>query len=527
LTVSDSSAWGWSVPRTNVWLALQACDTLTRMGLEPDARLVVNRHLDLRELPLTPTDFFLFSRVEALSATAPPRVADVLATSGQSASSAEQVLAKLVELGALVVEVRNSERASAPSSAPRTAQGEAAQRPDPRQRARDRKKELLAAQMRAVRSSDAKPTSSPDEPALPAARVDQPSTEVQTHRSILDTIEPAPEDDARLDSTLAVPIDRQRRLLVLRDRLRHIGHFELLGLEPVDDVRVVRRAYHAVSRDFHPDSYFGKNIGHFHGLFDDLFRRARLSYEFLLDAGRRKALVDAFEAQVHEERERQGRADTQQRAAAQQQRDQQAQQAQRARAERERERLRTRASAHKREQAATHAKQARHERDIGRFGTAATLFRLAHEHDPSQPEYEQGWRECLATARQQRAETAFGRGQEALHAGHTHEAARRFAEAAEADPSLRNLAEAAASMSEVDPAQAHSFAMAALEALLQAQAEDPTQVEARTASYVHQACARAFLAAGQLATAREQAERAHRLLPSNQTRALLNSIKLA
>uniref|UniRef100_UPI00358F04BC hypothetical protein n=1 Tax=Enhygromyxa salina TaxID=215803 RepID=UPI00358F04BC len=71
------------------------------MGLEPDARLVVNREIDLRSLPLKPIEFFLFSRVEALSAAKPPTVADVVAVSGQPADRAREALERLLDLEVL------------------------------------------------------------------------------------------------------------------------------------------------------------------------------------------------------------------------------------------------------------------------------------------------------------------------------------------------------------------------------------------------------------------------------------------
>lgn len=179
----------------------------------------------------------------------------------------------------------------------------------------------------------------------------------------------------------------------------------------------------------------------------------------------------------------------------------------------------------RREQASQHAEQAQREQEAGRHGTAATLFRLAFEQDPSTTEYERQWRESLAIARRQRAEANFLQGQAARKAGHPHDAARLFAEAAEADPSLRNLSEATATMAEVDPARARELAMTALENVQQAQAHG-VALDVRGLAAVHQSCAKAFLAAGQLASAKEQAERAHALAPSNQTRTLLNSIKL-
>src|SRR5690554_1598692 len=73
------------------------------MDLEPDARLVVNRGVDPRKLPLTPVDFFVYSRVEALDGSNPPSVADIVAASGQSVAEATASLHKLLELGAIAL----------------------------------------------------------------------------------------------------------------------------------------------------------------------------------------------------------------------------------------------------------------------------------------------------------------------------------------------------------------------------------------------------------------------------------------
>jgi hypothetical protein len=113
-----------------------------------------------------------------------------------------------------------------------------------------------------------------------------------------------------------------------------------------------------------------------------------------------------------------------------------------------------------------------------------------------------------------------------MRGGKLQTAARCFAEAADADPSLRNLTEAAATVAEIDPARARDYALAALETLQQAKAKG-ARIDTKTVAAVHHACGRAFLAAGQVASAREQADRAHALAPSDKTRTLLNSIKLA
>ena len=513
---------------TKPWRQFGGCDNLRRMALEPELVLAVNRARDLRELPLTPEDFFLYSRIEALTGAIGPTVAEVVAASGQPSLAAQSILERLIELGAITTSAATKPSPRVRPPAPTD---------ELRQRAQERRRGLLAAQLRVTKREREPSTPHDAAPALPAAKAEVAPPETATPlRPILQSITPVGENDARLRPEISIPIDLQRRLLAVRDGLRRIGHFELLGLEPTDDTRALRRAYHVASREFHPDSFYGKDIGHFRQVLDDLFRRARASFEFLGDASRRRALVEVHEASLAEQRadiEAEQRRDAEQRRikeeALAQQAAREAQEAQDARESRDRERkhrLRDRMNAQRRQQARSHAEQAEAELAAGKYAGAATFFRLAHTLDPDCVEYEQKWRECLAVARRQRAEACFARGRDALSLGRLEDAARLFTEAAEADPSLRNLSEAAAVVAETDPQRAREFALGALEALQSAPSQGLT-VDDKTSARTHQACARAFFAAGQLHSAREQAERAHALAPSEQTRALLNMIKLA
>ncbi|MCA9697450.1 MAG: hypothetical protein KC431_07990 [Myxococcales bacterium] len=534
------------------------------MALAPTSRLIIDRGRDLRELPLTPQEFFLFSRVEALGGAESPTVGEVIGASGQAPDQAERALQRLIELG--VLRLRAEQDGDAGQDPRRSGRADA-ETDELRDRARSRRRSLLEAQMRALRQTgvtetsgtgtrrsaaaasqtDAAAEAGPDgntegEAALPQSKSgDAKSGDGKSEgaRSILERITPVAENDSRLMPELALPLDRQRRLLAVRDSLRRIGHFELLGLEPVDDEKSVRRAYHLVSREFHPDSFYGKDIGEFRTVLDDLFRRARGSYDFLMDPERRRTLVAAHEEQLRAEREQIEREELARKRAEQDELDRiaaeeaarleaEAQAAREARAVRDKRRqqqMRDRALLHRRKLASEHAEQAHREIEAGRHGTAATLFRLAHEHDP-QGGYENAWRETLAIARRRRAESSFARGRDLRLANRGREAAQAYADAADADPSLRNLSEAASANAEFDPVRARDYAMLALETLQQATSQGK-QLEAQMVAGVHQSCARAFLAAGQLASAKEQAERAHALAPSKHTRTLLNSIKLA
>ncbi len=515
------------------------------MALAPDQELTINRSRDWRELPLTPEDYFLFSRVEALMGTVGPTVGQVIAASGQPPDKAAAILERLVTLGLLSVGDGFPEAPRARAvSGPTLRQSD-----DLRERARNRRRGLLEAQLRVVRregegavekASVEKPSevtsSSAHDESLPTPKAAAAPANQQELRSILDVVPPAAADDPRLRTDIAIPIDLQRKLLGVRDNLRKIDHFELLGLDPVDDPKAIRRAYHVVSRGFHPDAFYGKELGSFRQVLDDLFRRTRASFEFLGDAARRRALVEVHEGRLREhqaelEAERRRAAADRAAAEAAEQREVEAaaREAREARDARDRERKQKqldRAGLIRRQQARHYASEANDAIEAGRHGNAASLFRLAMEMDPDEPAYEQRWRECLAIARAQRAELSYERAKQARAAGRNDEAARQFAEAADADPSLRNTTDAAAALAEYDPQRAREFALAALEAL-EAGRSRGQRYDERTLVRTHLACARAFLAAGQVHTAREQAERAHALAPSEHTRALLNAINLA
>lgn len=511
------------------------------MSFEPDARLVLSEDVDLRSLPLTPADFFIFSRIQALQSTK-PSIADIVAASGQTEEVARAVIEKLIELG--VVAVDRSAASSGPGRQRTKSGRQLALNDDVRARALSRKRELLEAQMRAMReraaarkgiSLDASEErggqgereQEPAEAPLPVSRPVLPSA-ARARRSILEEVEPVAASDPRLITGSKVELERQRRLLGLRDSLRHVGHFELLGLDPTDDVKVIRRAYHVVSRDFHPDTFYGEELGAFAQVLDELFRRARASYDFLLDAERRKPLIDAHQAKLAAEQSAVDRIREQQARQAEVEAAEKERVARDARAARDRERqarIMSRALSTRRKRADKHAEQARRELAAGRHGTAATLFRLAFEQDPSNTEHERAWRQSLHAARQERGSKAFAEGQRAAENFRAEDAARCFATAADADPTLRHLAAAAGANAEIEIRLALKYAKLALEVLADSRAQR-IPLEDEFVAHVHESCARAYLAAGELSEAHAQARLAHDIAPTDDRRALLKQSKV-
>lgn len=85
-----------------------------------------------------------------------------------------------------------------------------------------------------------------------------------------------------VDPTLDLPEPLQEKLIALYARLEAPYH-ELLGVPRDADRKALKRAYFALSREFHPDRYFRKQLGPFQQLLERVFRKIVEAYELLSD----------------------------------------------------------------------------------------------------------------------------------------------------------------------------------------------------------------------------------------------------
>lgn len=106
--------------------------------------------------------------------------------------------------------------------------------------------------------------------------------------------EPA-DAEAEIDTSLDLSEDLQRRILEYELRLDRSYH-ELLGVEPGADAQAIKRAYFALSKEFHPDRYFRKNIGGYAPRLERIFKKMVEAYELLSDPATRAELERSMEA---------------------------------------------------------------------------------------------------------------------------------------------------------------------------------------------------------------------------------------
>lgn len=85
-----------------------------------------------------------------------------------------------------------------------------------------------------------------------------------------------------VDASLDLPTAVQERLLALAARLDAPYH-EILGVPPDADRKALKRAYFALSKEFHPDRYFRKHLGAFQPALERVFKRIVEAYELLSD----------------------------------------------------------------------------------------------------------------------------------------------------------------------------------------------------------------------------------------------------
>ncbi|AKT39737.1 J domain-containing protein [Chondromyces crocatus] len=202
---------------------------------------------DLRSLPLTPAEAFLLSRIDG---TLNER--DLAAITGMPSSAVEESLQRLHELGAIHLEGAVIGRTSASPAGP-------AHRPTPSP------------------SSAAVPPPAPP-PAAPGG-----VSAAATHRApAAPVINPAD-----LAEQVDLSPEKRLRILDLHQRLELLTHYELLGVPEAADKKQIKAAYYALAPEFHPDTYFRKQLGSYKQKIETLFNRITVAHDVLTTKAKR------------------------------------------------------------------------------------------------------------------------------------------------------------------------------------------------------------------------------------------------
>jgi curved DNA-binding protein CbpA len=203
---------------------------------------IVVEGIDLRTLAIGPQEAFVLSRVDGVSAA--PQIA---AATGLDAASVNSCLTKLHDLGAIVY----------PGEGPR---------PGPVS------KPTQVPRSQPTQVPESQPTSAPQSQLTHAGRLSY--------------------DPRELDESADLSLDRKHQILEAYHSLEDASHYELLKVSPRADKKAIKAAYFQIVNVFHPDRYFGKQLGSFKGKLEQVFARLTEAQEILT----RQASRDEYDA---------------------------------------------------------------------------------------------------------------------------------------------------------------------------------------------------------------------------------------
>jgi curved DNA-binding protein CbpA len=93
--------------------------------------------------------------------------------------------------------------------------------------------------------------------------------------------------DPALSERCDLPLDERKVILEIERRLPSLSYWDLLELYGDPSAAIVKHAYFAQSRRYHPDRYFGKELGSFKSRLETIFKNIRTAYEVLSDDAER------------------------------------------------------------------------------------------------------------------------------------------------------------------------------------------------------------------------------------------------
>jgi len=231
-------------------------------------------------------------------------------------------------------------------------------------------------------------------------------------------------DQALLNEPVDLTIEQKKELL-FRDAMGATWHhYDVLGVRPKDPQEKFQEAYFSFIRSYHPDRFFGKNLGSYKDRIDRVVRRVREAYDLLSDLEKKAAydrvtvvaptaeeLAEFERSRVDEERERKKKE------------------------ERKARLLRRSPLAERKRKAADFAKDAQSCAKRGDWRQATNLYRLALSYDEGNATFEALLEEANGLAASSRCEDLLSKARSAAAMGNDSEAERFHREAAEADPS--------------------------------------------------------------------------------------------
>jgi hypothetical protein len=101
----------------------------------------------------------------------------------------------------------------------------------------------------------------------------------------------APKDAPR---SAGLTDEQRKRVDDLYSALEIMTAFELLGVERSADAKEIKRAYFKLSKEFHPDRFYGVSIGEEGKKLSAIFQAVKRAFELLSDEKRKTAYLESL-----------------------------------------------------------------------------------------------------------------------------------------------------------------------------------------------------------------------------------------
>ncbi len=121
------------------------------------------------------------------------------------------------------------------------------------------------------------------------------------------------EEEGAADEEVEIAEEDKKKILSTYRSLGDLNYYKILGIEKDSNRREIKRAYFALSREFHPDRYFRKSIGTFKPMLEAIFKKVSEAYEIVYDPESQKEynksiLAEEKIAEARKESEKQAQA---------------------------------------------------------------------------------------------------------------------------------------------------------------------------------------------------------------------------
>lgn len=236
---------------------------------------IVSPTFDPLRAGIGPEEYFVMSRVDGVTS-----LRDIIVTTGLPVSQAIAIVTRLRQLGALLLPGETPPPAAAPAAAPTALHGARGSGPVPasepaRVRRASSQAEGARPERAASQADEARPASVPAALPLDVSLPDASEQEL-----------------ALLAADIELSEAERRTVLALA---RRIGQdpWTVLGVAKGTSLGELKKVYFRLSKDVHPDRYYGKRLGPMAEVLTAVFEAVRRAYTTLTDAKKQRERAPA------------------------------------------------------------------------------------------------------------------------------------------------------------------------------------------------------------------------------------------